>query len=69
MNRRSLTTLLVEKFDDDLSAYSSSSSLPGQVHTLPAFTMQSLECRLERSSGLFSYSVAIGQNEPMAISP
>ncbi len=67
MSRRDLTTIVVENFDDGLSAYSTSSSLPGQVHTLPAFTMQSLDCRHRRPSGLFSCAMAIGQNEPMRL--
>lgn len=62
-----LTTLLVENFDDGFCPESPSSFLPDQVHTLPAFTMQSLDCRHRRPSRLFSCAMAIGQNEPMRL--
>jgi hypothetical protein len=58
-----LTTLLVERIDCGFCPDSPSSSLPGKVHTLPAFTMQSLDCRHRRPSGLF-YALISSELDP-----
>lgn len=63
MNGRALTTLLVEKFDGDLNARSSSSALPGKVHHLPASKIDSLDCRSKRPSRLF-YALISSELDP-----